>query len=171
MRIRPPVGKSRTRRGYPSSSVVSSASHGPEAPPVIVVCVDGSAKSFRAVAYAAGVARRQNAVLVGVYLHRPIPGFAFLASTEGVVAAATDADRVLERRARDLLSEESSAAGVEGTLVVRSAGRPKVMLEIANEWRAEALIVAASGRGFQRVFPTFSGRLLRRAGRPVIVVP
>src|SRR6478736_9971556 len=47
---------------------------GTDGPKVIVAGVDGSDSSWRAAAYAAGLARRQNALLALVYVQPYLPG-------------------------------------------------------------------------------------------------
>jgi nucleotide-binding universal stress UspA family protein len=142
-----------------------------EQPPSIVVGVDGSECSMRAVSYAAGLARRQGALLVAVYVRKSPSGFAYLANTPGALAAVVEADCTTESRIRSEVAEECDAAGVEGVLVVRSGSTVRALVTIARELQAHAVIVGSRPRLLARVLPSGMGHLLGRAGRPVVLVP
>jgi nucleotide-binding universal stress UspA family protein len=139
--------------------------------PTIVVGVDGSDCSMRAVSYAAGLARRQGAALVAVYVRRSPSGFAYLANTPGALAAVVEAETVTEIRIRDEITEECEAAGIKGALVVRTGSPVRAVVEIADELQAHAVIVGSRPRLMTRFLPVGMGRLLGRCGRPVVLVP
>jgi nucleotide-binding universal stress UspA family protein len=136
-----------------------------------VVGVDGSECSLRAVSYAAGLARRQNAVLVAVYARRSPSGFAYLANTPGALAAVVEAESTTEARIREEVAEECDAAGIEGTLVVRTGSAARALCATARELSAHAVIVGSRPRLLTRILPTGVCRLAGRAGRPVVLVP
>ena len=142
-----------------------------EQPPSIVVGVDGSECSMRAVSYAAGLARRQGALLVAVYVRKSPSGFAYLANTPGALAAVVEAECTTETRIRDELAEECDAAGVEGVLVVRTGSSVRAVVTIARELQAHAVIVGSRPGLLARVLPSGTGRVVGRAGRPVVLVP
>ncbi len=140
-------------------------------PSSIVVGVDGSDCSMRAVSYAAGLARRQGAVLVAVYARRSPSGFAYLANTPGALAAVVEAESSTEARIRDEVAEECEAAGIEGTLVVRTGSAARALCATARELQAHAVIVGSHRRLLPRIFPSAICRLAGRMGRPVVLVP
>jgi nucleotide-binding universal stress UspA family protein len=140
-------------------------------PPTIVVGVDGSECSLRAVSYAAGLARRQSAVLVAVYARRSPSGFAYLANTPGALAAVVEAESTTESRIRDEIAEECDAAGIEGTLVVRTGSAARALCATARELQAHAVILGSRPRLLARLLPSNVCRLVGRAGRPVVLVP
>lgn len=142
-----------------------------EQPPSIVVGVDGSGCSLRAVSYAAGLARRQGAVLIAVYVRKSPSGFAYLANTPGALAAVVEAESATEIRIRDELAEECAAAGVEGSLLVRTGSSVRAVVEAADERQAHAVIVGCRKPLIARFLPSGMRRLLGRAGRPVVLVP
>lgn len=139
--------------------------------PSIVVGVDGSECSLRAVAYAAGLARRQGATLVGVYVRRSPSGFAYLANTPGALAAVVEAESTTELRIRDEIAEECEAAGIEGRLVVRTGSATRALCLTAQQLQAHAVIVGARPGLLGKLLPAGRRHLLTRAGRPVVLVP
>ncbi len=139
--------------------------------PTIVVGVDGSECALRAVSYAAGLARRQGAALVAVYVRRSPSGFAYLANTPGALAAVVEAETVTEIRIRDEIAEECDAAGIEGSLLVRMGSPARALIEAADTLQAHAVIVGSRPRLIARFLPSGMGRLLGRCGRPVVLVP
>jgi nucleotide-binding universal stress UspA family protein len=126
---------------------------------------------MRAVSYAAGLARRQGAVLVAVYVRKSPSGFAYLANTPGALAAVVEAESATEIRIRDEVAEECAAAGVEGSLVVRTGSCVRAVVETADERQAHAVIVGSRQGLITRFLPSGMGRLVGRAGRPVVLVP
>ncbi len=126
---------------------------------------------MRAVSYAAGLARRQGAVLVAVYARKSPSGFAYLANTPGALAAVVEAESSTEARIRDEVCEECDAAGVEGTLIVRPGSVARALCATARELQAHAVIVGSRPRPLARILPSGVSRLVGRAGRPVVLVP
>lgn len=175
MSDRPPANGTRAgkvKSAKPSVDPVLAFGCDPfEQPPSIVVGVDGSECSMRAVSYAAGLARRQGALLVAVYVRKSPSGFAYLANTPGALAAVVEAECTTEGRIRDEVAEECDAAGVEGVLVVRTGSSVRAVVTIARELQAHAVIVGSRPGMLKRVLPSGLGRLLGRAGRPVVLVP
>jgi nucleotide-binding universal stress UspA family protein len=174
MSDRPPARGTPARRARPAKAVEPTPAAGSDPgrhPASIVVGVDGSECSLRAVAYAAGLARRQSAMLVAVYVRRSPSGFAYLANTPGALAAVVEAESTTESRIRDEIAEECDAAGIEGTLVVRTGSATRALCMIAHEWQAHAVIVGARPGMLGKFFPSGRRHLLSRAGRPVVLVP
>jgi nucleotide-binding universal stress UspA family protein len=136
---------------------------------VIVSGVDGSDSSWRAVAYAAGLARRQNALLAIVYIQPPITaGAAFgapVAETTGEIAGQL-ADEI--RRA---------AKQAEGVFQLRwefhtFSGDPfGGLAKAADELKADAVVVGASEQAGHRIVGSVAVRLVKAGRWPVTVVP
>ena len=130
---------------------------GTDGPMVILVGVDDSVTSLRAGAYAAGLARRQGARLVVVYVAQPSAMYGAAAgAAAGVIA---EQERSFTETAADLRRRVEEAGAEHGVPVtfITAAGDPYHELRrVADEVRADAVVVGAS----------------TKAGRwPVTVVP
>ncbi|WP_424210869.1 universal stress protein [Streptomyces sp. BI20] len=142
---------------------------GTDGPKVILVGLDGSDSSFRAAAYAAGLARRQNALLAVVYVQPVLSG--------GVALGAPVADTT-EEIAEGLMAEiRATAERLRGTYDVRwefhtFRGDPFTGLATAaDELRADAVVVGASERAGHRLVGSVAVRLVKAGRWPVTVVP
>ncbi|WP_367319278.1 universal stress protein [Streptomyces sp. HUAS ZL42] len=142
---------------------------GTDGPRVIMVGLDGSDSSFRAAAYAAGLARRQRALLAIVYVQ---PVLAAGAALGAPVAETTD------RIAEDLVAEIRDAAErVKGTFDVRwefhtFRGDPyNGLAKAADELKADAVVVGASEQAGHRIVGSVAVRLVKAGRWPVTVVP
>lgn len=141
---------------------------GTDGPQVILVGVDDSITSLRAAAYAAGLARRQSARLFVVYVRS--------ASTMAALAPLGAASM---RQALDETSEDLRRRVVEGSQVigigiefVTADGEPFAeLVRVADEIRADAVVVGASTQAGHRVIGSIAVRLVRAGRWPVIVVP
>jgi nucleotide-binding universal stress UspA family protein len=139
---------------------------GTDGPRTILVGIDGSETSLRAGAYAAGMARRQGAHLVVVFVHvlsaSPAP--------EVVVASRATQDGTIAEL-RQAIEEQAKQRGLSYTLYER-AGNPYVELtRLADKLRVDAVVVGASMRAGHRLVGSLAGRLVRDARWPVTVVP
>jgi nucleotide-binding universal stress UspA family protein len=141
---------------------------GTDGPQVILVGVDDSITSLRAAAYAAGLALRQSARLFVVYVRS--------ASTMAALAPLGAASM---RQALDETSEDLRRRVVEGAQVIGMAiefvtadGEPFAeLVRVADEIRADAVVVGASTQAGHRVIGSIAVRLVRAGRWPVIVVP
>jgi nucleotide-binding universal stress UspA family protein len=142
---------------------------GTDGPKVIVTGVDGSDSSWRAASYAAGLARRQNAILAIVYIQPLIAaGAAFgapVAETTGEIA-------------EQLVDEIRRAAKqVEGIFQLRwefhtFPGDPfSGLAKAADELKADAVVVGASEQAGHRIVGSVAVRLVKAGRWPVTVVP
>jgi nucleotide-binding universal stress UspA family protein len=141
---------------------------GTDGPSLILVGVDGSRTSLRAVAYAAGLARRQHSRLLAVYVTRPSASVGVAPGAAAALSeAATDAANDLERQLR------SGAAQIGLDLEFRSAyGDPWTELNrVATETKADAVVVGASEHAGHRIVGSLATRLVRAGKWPVTVVP
>jgi nucleotide-binding universal stress UspA family protein len=141
---------------------------GTDGPDVIVVGVDGSPTSLRAGAYAAGLARRQHSRVVVVYVVTP-PAIAGLAPS-----ASASIEQSMTEAAQELGEQVSAGAAYAGVAVEYQAvrGDPYTALtRIADELRADAVVVGASARAGHRLVGSLAVRLVRAGRWPVTVVP
>ncbi|WP_351227294.1 universal stress protein [Streptomyces sp. NPDC002133] len=142
---------------------------GTDGPKVIVAGVDGSDSSLRAVSYAAGLARRQNALLAIVYV-QPL-----LSAGAALGAPVVDAT---EEIAEGLVAEIREAAErVRGIWNVRwefhtFRGDPyNGLVRAADELKADAVVVGASESAGHRIIGSVAVRLVKAGRWPVTVVP
>jgi nucleotide-binding universal stress UspA family protein len=142
---------------------------GTDGPKVIVTGIDGSESSWRAVAYAAGLARRQGALLAIVYIQ---PVMATGAAFGAMVAETTG------EIAEQLIAEVREAADhMKGTFDLRwefhtFRGDPyNGLVQAANELKADAVIVGASEQAGHRIIGSVAIRLVKTGHWPVTVVP
>jgi nucleotide-binding universal stress UspA family protein len=141
---------------------------GTDGPGVILVGLDGSPTSLRAAAYAAGLARRQQARLVVMYV-ATLPALAGLAPyAAGYLDESVD-QRVAEVRAY----VEAGAAHAGISVDFRSVrGDPySELCRAATDLGADAVVVGASSHTGHRLVGSLAVRLVRAGRWPVTVVP
>jgi nucleotide-binding universal stress UspA family protein len=145
---------------------------GRDGPSLVVAAVDGSPTSLRAGAYAAGLARRQRSVLVVAHV---ITTPALLgvagATTIGAVSAV---DETLDEVAEDLrrqVETESSRIGLEARFRAERGDAYTELVRIADDERADLVVVGASSRAGHRLVGSIAVRLVRAGRWPVTVVP
>jgi nucleotide-binding universal stress UspA family protein len=142
---------------------------GTDGPKVIVVGVDGSDSSLRAASYAAGLARRQHALLALVYV-QPVmtAGAAF-----GVPVAETT-DSIAESLIAQI---RESTEQVKGIFDVRwefhtLRGDPYAgLVKAADDLKADAVVVGTSEQAGHRIIGSVAVRLVKAGRWPVTVVP
>ncbi|MDJ0345214.1 universal stress protein [Streptomyces sp. H10-C2] len=142
---------------------------GTDGPKVIVVGADGSDSSWRAVAYAAGLARRQHALLAVVYVQPVI--------LTGAIFGAPVAETTTEV-AEDLMAEiRRSTERLQGIFDVRwefhtvRGDAYNGLVTAADQLTADAVVVGASEHAGHRIVGSVAVRLVKAGRWPVTVVP
>jgi nucleotide-binding universal stress UspA family protein len=155
-----------------TSDGAASFELGTDGPTAILVGMDGSTTSLRAVAYATGLARRQHARLIAVYVGsfsvmsaaEPGADAALLAAQSGTFdQTAADLRRLCEEMARE--------RGIAVTFVATRGDSFTELRRIAAETRADAIVVGASAKAGHRLVGSLAVRLVRAGQWPVTVVP
>ncbi|WP_037683121.1 universal stress protein [Streptomyces griseus] len=142
---------------------------GTDGPKVIVVGLDGSDSSFRAAAYAAGLARRQRALLAVVYVQ---PVMAAGAAMGAPVAGTTDAIAdELVREIRDATERVKGVFDVRWEFHTFHGDPYSGLVKAADELRADAVVVGASEQAGHRIVGSVAVRLVKAGRWPVTVVP
>ncbi|MGW0711284.1 universal stress protein [Streptomyces sp. NPDC002643] len=142
---------------------------GTDGPKVILVGLDGSDSSLRAVAYAAGLARRQHALLAIVYVQPLLAASAAL----GVPVAGTT-EEIAERLVAQIREAAEQAKGI---FEVRwefhtLRGDPYGgLVKAADDLKADAVVVGASEQAGHRIVGSVAVRLVKAGRWPVTVVP
>lgn len=137
-----------------------------------MVGVDGSDASLRAAAYAVGIARRERAKLVGVYVRRVTAGVPFVAEQmmDGLVAAYEAQDET-EAYLHEAFTYYTRTWGVAAHLVVRTGDPLVVLTGIADRVLADAVVVGTSTSLRYRGAGSLGMRLVRCSRWPVTIVP
>lgn len=143
---------------------------GADGPKVIVAGIDGSESSWRASAYAAGLARRQGSLLALVYV-QPLT----LSGTAGLSVPMAEATSQI---AEDIITQiRETTERLSGDFSLRwefhtFPGDPfSGLARAADDLRADAVVVGASERAGHRIVGSLAVRLVKAARWPVTVVP
>ena len=139
-----------------------------DGPSVVLVAIDGSDTSMRAGAYAAGMARRQNARLVCLYV-RPFSAVAGIGAA--AVVSMRQAHDDVARELREAIETHSARIGIRAELVERDGSPFTEIVRLADELRADAVIVGASTKAGHRFVGSLAVHLVRASRWPVTVVP
>jgi nucleotide-binding universal stress UspA family protein len=133
----------------------------------LVVGIDGSTPSWRALSMAVGIAARYSARVNACYVwHTPAP-------VEAAVFAAPMIPVFGEDDASDLgrqVKEELEAAGVEGEFFCLSGEVSQELERLAERRRADIIVVGRSRHAALHLGGV-PRRLLAMGHRPVLVVP
>lgn len=144
---------------------------GTDGPSTILVGVDNSTTSLRAAAYAAGLARRQGASITAVFV-APIVTLASAAPSGASLAAAqqeafSEVTDDLRRRAE----ETSADLGITVNFISAHGDAFTELCRVADQIRADAIVVGASAKAGHRLVGSLAVRLVRAGRWPVTVVP
>jgi len=143
------------------------ADHG-DGPTTILVAIDGSDTSMRAGTYAAGLARRQHARIVCLYV-RATNTTASL--SPGLAGPVQEAQNAVADEIRELLREGGERLGIEVAYLERTGSPLNEIVRAADELRVDAVVVGASMQAGHRFVGAIATRLVRIARWPVTVVP
>jgi nucleotide-binding universal stress UspA family protein len=144
---------------------------GTDGPSVILVGVDDSTTSSRAGWYAAGLARRQRARIVAVFVG-PLAGFGAAGPSGAALTVAKD--EAFRQSAEDMEARAHVMAAEFGISITFIAARGDPYSEIrriADEVRADAIVVGASAHAGHRFVGSLAVRLVKAGKWPVTVVP
>lgn len=144
---------------------------GTDGPSAILVGVDESVTALRASAYAAGLARRQGARIVMVYV-APMASLA-LASPAGpsVVAAENEVHDEIAKELSGRAGAIATELGIGVTFITAHGDPYHEITRVAGETRADAIVVGASLKAGHRLMGSLAVRLVRAGKWPVTVVP
>ncbi|CCB77667.1 conserved protein of unknown function [Streptantibioticus cattleyicolor NRRL 8057 = DSM 46488] len=154
-------------RPAPAAPVFERGTDGPK---VIMAGVDGTESSWRAAAYAAGLARRQGSLLVMVYI-QPLA----LAGSPGLTLSMAEttseiADEIAAQ-ARAAAERLSSVHRVRWEFRTFPGDPFTGLVKAADDLRADAVVVGASEQAGHRFIGSLAVRLVKTARWPVTVVP
>ncbi|UNO43182.1 universal stress protein [Streptomyces sp. MST-110588] len=142
---------------------------GTDGPKVIVVGVDGSDSSWRAAAYAAGLARRQGSLLALVYVQPVLPAGAVMGAP--VVDAADEVAEELMAQMRAATERSYGTHHVRWEFHTLRGDPYGGMVRMADELKADAVVVGASESAGHRIMGSVAVRLVKAGRWPVTVVP
>ncbi|OIV36101.1 universal stress protein UspA [Mangrovactinospora gilvigrisea] len=134
----------------------------------VVVGFDGSVSSERALAYAVGMARRTGSALVIVHVANRLPATVWAGCEPPVFVDVPDHRTEilgLELACADYLDE------IPWILIERGGDICHELEEVGREYEADAIVVGGTHGFLGKLFGSVSGRLARRANRPVVVIP
>ena len=144
---------------------------GTDGPKAILVGVDDSTTSLRAAAYAAGLARRQGASITVVFVEPLASLGAATPGGAGLIAARRDALSQIAEGLRRRTEEASKYLGISITFIATEGDPYTEIRRIADEIRADAVVVGASAHAGHRLVGSLAVRLVRAGRWPVTVVP
>ena len=144
---------------------------GTDGPSAILVGIDDTVTGLRAAAYTAGLARRQRARVIAVYV-APLATMAVASSAGPAVLAAEN--EAYEEIAKDLAARAETMArdlGLSVNFITAHGDAYREITRIADESRADAIVVGASLKAGHRLMGSLAVRLVRAGKWPVTVVP
>jgi nucleotide-binding universal stress UspA family protein len=139
-----------------------------DGPRLVVVGIDGSDTSMRAGAYAVGLTRRQNARLVCLFVRTTSP---LIAASPAAVSAMREATDSVAAELRELVRVQAAHLGINATFVDREGNPFTEIVRLADELRADAVVIGASSKAGHRFVGSLAVHLVKAARWPVTVVP
>ncbi len=123
---------------------------------------------MRAGAYAAGMARREGARLVCLYV-RPFSAVSGIGA--GAAVSMQEAHDSVAAELRQAVEEQAARLGIDVVLVERDGNPFAEIVKLADEIKADAVIVGASTKAGHRFVGSLAVHLVRVSRWPVTVVP
>lgn len=144
---------------------------GTDGPTAILVGVDDTVTANRAASYAAGLARRQRARLIVVFVVPTTSIAAVSPAGAAAIVAEAEAHEEIAKGLRKRVDQASAELGVEAKFVVAHGDAYSEIKRVADEMRADAIVVGASAKAGHRLIGSLAVRLVRAGRWPVTVVP
>jgi nucleotide-binding universal stress UspA family protein len=141
---------------------------GTDGPSAILVGIDDSVTSLRAASYAAGLARRQRAPVIAVYV-APMPYAAGVSA--GAMVAQEQAHDEMAASMRARAQEVAKDLGISVKFIAAHGDAYREIKRIADEERVDAIVVGASAQAGHKLIGSLAVRLVRAGRWPVTVVP
>lgn len=139
-----------------------------DGPYAILVAVDASDTSYRASAYAAGLARRQHARLICLYVRT---GSGLAGMSPALAGPLSEAQESMAEEIRETVAASAARLGLDLTFL-EAVGNPAAEIaRVADELRVDAVVVGASMHAGHRFVGSIATALVRGARWPVTVVP
>jgi nucleotide-binding universal stress UspA family protein len=136
--------------------------------PVLLVGIDGSDTSLRAGAYAAGLASRQRAHLVCLYVRTySVAAGVGIAAIPSMQKAHDD----IATELREMVESQSARIGIHAEFIEREGNPFAEIVRLADELPADAVIVGASTKAGHRFVGSLAVHLVRASRWPITVVP
>ena len=167
------MSQGQSEHGEPKSKWLGQGEFelGTDGPSVILVGVDDTVTSIRAGWYAAGLARRQGAKVIVVFV-APVPTVLAVAPTgAAVMTAEMQAHDELARQLRERIEAGAKEFGISITFIAAHGDPFTEIKRIADETHADAIVVGASTKAGHRLVGSLAVRLVRAGKWPVTVVP
>ncbi|MGW7446892.1 universal stress protein [Kitasatospora sp. NPDC054795] len=156
--------------GHAAAAAPAGFELGTDGPGVILAGLDGSDSSWRATAYAAGLARRQGAVLAVAYI-QPILGAATALAGAAVEETTQEIAEELLAALREAEHRMREVWKVEWRFLTMRGDPYGGLAKLADELRADAVVVGVSEQAGHKVIGSVAVRLVKAGRWPVTVVP
>jgi nucleotide-binding universal stress UspA family protein len=157
-----------------SPSGASADTRDGSGPVTIVVGVDGTEPSFRALAYATGVAQHINARVICAYVRHASPNPAVCLAAVGAevaLQAAADVASSTEAVLKASIASARHETGIDITLRVLDGDPALVIERLANDLKADLVVIGAPRHPAMHVLTSITRRLHRKPHQPVTTVP
>ena len=142
---------------------------GTDGPRVIMAGTDGSDTGRRALAYAAGLARRQGSRLVVAFVAPSSAGTA--GWLPGADAAVVSAGEEIDAELRPLVEMLAETLHIAAEYRLLRGDAATELTRLADALPADAVVVGSSTQAGHRVVGSVAVRLVRAGHWPVTVVP